>query len=79
MGQALGRNVRSCCLDAVEPEMGRRKEETQVAETASVRVPMRGAVADRPVVAMKPGNAGGVTGPDDPGVVSTQLQQWGRS
>jgi hypothetical protein len=33
---------------------------------ARSRVPMRGAGTDRPVVAMKPGNAGGAKGPDSP-------------
>jgi hypothetical protein len=33
---------------------------------AAYSVPMRGGGTDRPVVVMKPGNAGGAKGPDDP-------------
>lgn len=55
--QACMRNVGTCDLDAQgRPPSGR---------PARGRVPMRGAGADRLVVAMKPGNAGGAKGPDD--------------
>ena len=47
--------------------------EPQAAESARGRVPMRAAVADRPVVAMKPGNAGGAKGTGHPGSVDGQL------
>jgi len=44
-----------------------------VAETARGRVPWRGnAGADCPVVAMKPGNAGGAKGAGYPGLVGDQ-------
>ena len=48
---------------------GWREREPQAAETARGRVPMRGTGADRPVVAMKPGNAGGAKGAGRPGFV----------
>jgi len=41
---------------------GRREGGPQAAETARGRVPMRGRRADRLVVAMRPGNAGGAKG-----------------
>jgi hypothetical protein len=55
--QALVRNVGTSSLDVQgRPPSGR---------TARGRVPIRGGGADRPVVVMKPGNAGGAKGPDD--------------
>lgn len=51
---------------------GRREGEPQAAETARGRVPMRGRRADRPVGAMKPGNAGGAKGTGCPGPFSDQ-------
>jgi hypothetical protein len=57
LAQALVRNVGTSGLDV----QGR----TPSGGPARSRVPMRGGGADRPVVAMKPGNAGGVKGPDD--------------
>jgi hypothetical protein len=51
--------------------------ESQAAETARDRVPMRGAGTDRPVVARKPVNAGGAKGVDCPGLLTGQPQ--GRS
>lgn len=44
----------------------------QAAGTARGRVPRRGTGTDRPVVAMRPGNAGGAKGPGHPGVVGGQ-------
>lgn len=41
---------------------GRRERDPQAAETVRGRVAMRGAGADRPVVAVMPGNAGGAKG-----------------
>jgi hypothetical protein len=55
--QALMRNVGTSSLDV----QGR----TPSGRPARGRVPMRGGGADRPVVVMKPGNAGGAKGPDD--------------
>ena len=46
--------------------------ELQAETTVRGRVPMRGTGADRPVVAVKPGNAGGAKGPDHPGLVGGQ-------
>jgi len=46
---------------------GRRQGEPQAAETARGRVPMRGTGADCPVVATRPGNAGGAKGTGRPG------------
>jgi hypothetical protein len=42
------------------------KGETQREDPVRVRVPMRSAGADRLVVVMKPGNAGGAKGPNRP-------------
>lgn len=47
--------------------------EPQAAESARGRVPMRAAVADRPVVAMRPGNEGGANGTGHPDSVDGQL------
>ncbi len=44
----------------------------QAAATARGRVPMRGTGADRPVVAVRPGNAGGAKGPGHLGVFGGQ-------
>jgi len=46
---------------------GRRERDLQAAETARGRVAMRGAGADRLVVAAMPGNAGGAKGAGRPG------------
>jgi len=55
--QALMRNVGTSSLDAQgSPPSGR---------PARSRVPMRGGGTDRPVVVVKPGNAGGAKGSDD--------------
>ena len=62
--QALAWNMGTCCPDA--------KGEIQAAESARVRVPMRDAGADRLVVVMKPGNAGGAKGSDYPAVHAGQ-------
>jgi len=50
----------------------RRKEVPQAAETARGGVPVRGTGADRPVVARKPGNAGGAKGTGCPGSLGGQ-------
>jgi hypothetical protein len=49
-----------------------REEEPQAERTARGRVPMRGTGADRPVVATRPGNAGGAKGPGHPGSLGGQ-------
>ena len=49
-----------------------REGEPQVSKRARGRVPMRGTGADRPVLATKPGNAGGAKGPGHPGSVGGQ-------
>lgn len=46
--------------------------EVQVAETARAGVPMPDTGADRPVVAVMPGNAGGAKGTGHPGLVGGQ-------
>ena len=51
---------------------GRREGEPQAAETVRGRVPTRGRRADRLVVAMKPGNAGGAKVTGCPGSVGDQ-------
>jgi len=54
-----------------KPEMA-AKGELQAAETARGRVLMRSTGADRPVVAMKPGNAGGAKGAGYPDLIVGQ-------
>jgi len=49
-----------------------KKGESQAAETARDRVPRRGAGTDCPVVARKPGNAGGAKGAGCPGLLIGQ-------
>lgn len=49
-----------------------REGESQAAETVRERVPMRGRRADRLVVAVMPGNAGGAKGTGCPGSVDDQ-------
>jgi hypothetical protein len=51
---------------------GRREGELQAAETVRGRVPMRGRRADRPVVVVIPGNAGGAKGAGCPGSFGEQ-------
>ena len=51
---------------------GRREGEPQTAETVRGGVPMRGRRADHPVVAMRPGNAGGAKGTGCPGSFGDQ-------
>jgi hypothetical protein len=51
---------------------GRSKGVPQAAVTARGRVPGRGTGTDRPVVAVKPGNAGGAKGPGCPGPFGDQ-------
>jgi hypothetical protein len=48
------------------------KGDRQAAETVRRRVPMRTTGADRPVVVMKPSNAGGAKGAGCPGVFTGQ-------
>jgi hypothetical protein len=49
-----------------------RKGDPQAVEAARGRVPMRGTGAGRPVVAVKPGNAGGAKGTGRPGSLGGQ-------
>ena len=51
---------------------GRREGAPQAAETARGGVPMRGTGADRLVVAVMPGNAGGAKGTGCPGLLDGQ-------
>jgi len=55
------------------------KGESQAAATARDGVPMRGTGADRLVLAVKPGNAGGAKGTGCPGSVFGQPPLGGRS
>ncbi len=55
------------------------KGESQAAETARGRVPMRGTGTDRLVVAMKPGNAGGAKQAGCSGWLGGQPPRGGRS
>ena len=52
--QALSGNVGTCRADV--------KGDVQVVGTTRARVPMRRTGAEQPVLAMKPGNAGGAKG-----------------
>ncbi len=57
----------------IGPKLGRTREgDPQAAETARGRVPKQGAGTDRPVVAKKPGNAGGAKGAGYPGLFGGQ-------
>lgn len=56
-----------------------QKGDPQAEETVRGRVPMRGTGADRLVVAMRPGNAGGAKGTNHPGLFDGQPQLCGRS
>lgn len=58
---------------------GGREGGRQGAETPRRRVPVRGTGADRPVVAVRPGNAGGAKGAGHSGLFGGQPQQCGRS
>ena len=49
-----------------------QERDVQAAESVRARVVSRSAGADCPVVAMKPGNAGGATGADHPGSLAGQ-------
>jgi hypothetical protein len=51
---------------------GLRERDVRAAESVRARVALRGAGADRPVVAMKPGNAGGATGVGHLGLLGGQ-------
>jgi hypothetical protein len=54
------------------PAAGRLEREPRAAESVRGRVVMRGAGADRLVVAVKPGNAGGAKGAGRPGLFAGQ-------
>jgi hypothetical protein len=56
-----------------------REREALVVEAMRARVAMRGAGADCPVVAVKPGNAGGAKGAGRPGSLDGQPRCCGRS
>ena len=72
--QAPVRNVRTwypeTAVGGCKPT-GPQEGDPQAAETARGRVP-RGPGADRPVVAVKPGNAGGAKGTGYPGSINSQ-------
>ena len=59
-------------VERLWPAAGRLEREPQAAESARGSVAMRGAGADRLVVAGKPGNAGGAKGTGRPGSVGGQ-------
>jgi hypothetical protein len=60
-------------IPAAKCWMGWREGEPQAAETVRGRVLMRGREADRPVVAVMSGNAGGAKGTGCPGLFGDQL------
>jgi hypothetical protein len=59
-------------VERLWPAAGCLERELRAAETARGRVAMRGAGADRLVVAVKPGNAGGAKGTGRPSSVGGQ-------
>jgi hypothetical protein len=61
-----------CPVERLWPAAGGLEREPQAAESARGSVAMRGAGADRLVVAVKPGNAGGAKGTGRPGSVGGQ-------
>lgn len=71
--RALAWNVGTCRPDTAVGPVGRLREGVpQADKTARGRVPMRGTGADRLVVVMKPGNAGGAKGTGRPGLLGGQ-------
>src|SRR5271170_748867 len=71
--RALARNVGTCRPDTVAGPPGRRREgDPQAAIAARGRVPSRGTGADRLVVALRPGNAGGAKGTGHLGLLGGQ-------
>ena len=79
LGSGSGRERGNLALDTVLAGVngrwppGRRERDPQVAETIRGRVAMRGTGADRPVLAVRPGNAGGAKGAGCPGSSGGQL------
>jgi hypothetical protein len=84
LDQAPARNM-GTCRPAWRAGHGRHgprpvvEGRTPSGRTARGRVPMRGTGADRPVVATKPGNAGGAKGAGHPGSPAGQPSLDGRS
>src|SRR6266567_6983598 len=73
LARALARNVGTCRPDTVAGPRGRWREgDPQAVYAARGRVLSRGTGADRLVVVVKPGNAGGAKGTGHPGLVSGQ-------
>jgi hypothetical protein len=71
--RALARNVGTCRPDTVAGLLGGRREgDPQAAITARGGVPSRGTGADRLVVALRPGNAGGAKGAGHLGLLGGQ-------
>lgn len=70
---ALAWNVGTCRPDTAAGCLGwSRQGVRQAGTTVRRRVPSRGTGADRLVVAVKPGNAGGAKGTDYPGLLGGQ-------
>jgi len=70
---ASARNVGTCRPDTVASLLGRRREGVpQAVNAVRGRVPSRGTGADRLVVVMKPGNAGGAKGTGHLGLLGGQ-------
>lgn len=70
---ALARNVGTCRPDTAARWIGGWREgDPQAVNTVRGGVPMRGTGADRLVVAVKPGNAGGVKGTGRLGLLGGQ-------
>ena len=72
-------NVRTCRLDMPVGFGQLVTGEPQAAGTVRGRVPVRGTGADRLVVAVRPGNAGGAKGTDHRGAVTGQPPVGGRN
>lgn len=84
LGSGSGMERGNLRFDRAASEMGggahwARERDAQAAETVRARVAMRSAGADRPVVAVRRGNARGAKGAGCPGLFGGQPPQGGRS
>ena len=84
LGSGSGMERGNLRFDRAASEMGEgahwvRERDAQAAETVSARVAMRSVGADRPVVAVRRGNARGAKGAGCPGLFGGQPRVRGRS
>ena len=84
LGSGFGMERGNLRFDKAASEMGGdahwlRERDAQAAETVRARVAMRSAGADRPVVAVRRGNARGAKGAGCPGLFAGQPRLGGRS